>query len=249
MKRRNQNSESNWVSFSDIMTGLMVIFMFIAISYIIEVQKNNEKIKKTNDIIAAIINDFLKTKEELHKELEEEFEKDFADWQVTLDKDLSIKFTNPDFLFDMGKHEIRSEFSKILSEFLPRYFDILRKYNDKISEIRIEGHTDTIAAKNLDADPYIGNVMLSQRRATEVMKFFTQSEYFSQLKPIEVKRLQFLLTANGLSFGRTVDENFQLTFISKKPIDMKNSKRVEFRIVTTSEKVVEEIKKLQSGTL
>jgi len=242
MKRKNHNDESNWVSFSDLMTGLMVIFMFIAISYIIEVRKTGEEIR---DIVTG----FVDTKDELYKELQEEFEKEFEDWQVILDKDLSIKFTNPDFLFETGKYEIRSDFSIILSEFLPRYFDILRKYNDKISEIRIEGHTDTIVARNLDADPYIGNVMLSQRRATEVMKFFTQSEYFSQLKPIEVKRLQFLLTANGLSFGRTVDENFQLTFISKKPIDMKNSKRVEFRIVTTSEKVVEEIKKLQSGTL
>jgi len=244
MKRRNQNSESNWVSFSDIMTGLMVIFMFIAISYIIEAQK-------TNNRIATIIDDFLKTKEELHDELKEEFEKDFKDWQVTLDKDLSIKFTNPDFLFETGKFEIRNDFSKILSEFLPRYFKILRqeKYIDKISEIRIEGHTDTNAARSFDQDPYIGNVLLSQRRATEVMKFFTQSEYYNNLNSSEIERLQFLLTANGLSFGRTVDEDFKLTFNSKQPIDMKNSKRVEFRIVTTSEKIVDEVKKLQNESL
>ena len=36
MSRRN-NQDSYWISFSDIMTGLMVIFMFIAINYIVQI--------------------------------------------------------------------------------------------------------------------------------------------------------------------------------------------------------------------
>ena len=38
-----KRNESNWRSFSDVMTGLMVIFMFIAISYINEVQKKQQQ--------------------------------------------------------------------------------------------------------------------------------------------------------------------------------------------------------------
>ena len=62
-KRVNKGNESNWRSFSDIMTGLMVIFMFIAISYINEVQKKQQQ----RDII---FEEFKATKEELFSELE-----------------------------------------------------------------------------------------------------------------------------------------------------------------------------------
>ncbi len=86
------SNDSNWISFSDIMTGLMVIFMFIAISYIVEVQKKQQE----RDII---FEEFKATKEQLYAELEKEFKDDFKDWEVELDKDLSIKFTNPDVLF------------------------------------------------------------------------------------------------------------------------------------------------------
>ena len=115
------NSDSNWISFSDIMTGLMVIFMFIAISYIVEVQKKQQE----RDII---FEEFKATKEQLYAELEKEFKDDFEDWEVELDKDLSIKFTNPDVLFQSGKSDIRPKFANILNEFLPRYFDILLQH-------------------------------------------------------------------------------------------------------------------------
>ena len=40
---QQSNNERNWMSFSDLMTGLMVIFMFIAISYIEQINKKQEQ--------------------------------------------------------------------------------------------------------------------------------------------------------------------------------------------------------------
>ena len=78
LKKNGNGNESNWISFSDIMTGLMVIFMFISISYIVEVQKK----QKERDII---FEEFKATKEQLYAELENEFKDDFKEWQVELD--------------------------------------------------------------------------------------------------------------------------------------------------------------------
>ena len=55
--------------------------------------------------------------------------------------------------------------------------------------------------------------------------------------------LQFWLTANGLSFGRTVDLNDSLTYFTQNKIDKQKSRRVEFKIVTTSEQLIEEVLK------
>lgn len=235
-KSNEKGKDGNWISFSDIMTGLMVIFMFISISYIVEVQKKQQE----RDII---FEEFKATKEQLFAELEEEFKDDFKHWEVLLDKDLSIKFTNPDVLFISGSSNIRPYFAQILDEFLPRYFNILLqpKYSDKIAEIRIEGHTDTVPAPQFDSDPYIGNVILSQLRSAAVLKYFRDMPYHSQLSESTEQQLQFWLTANGLSYGRTLDSNKELTAISKNPINKDLSRRVEFRIVTTSENLVEQV--------
>lgn len=237
-KKLNTNSESQWVSFSDLMTGLMVIFMFIAISYMIEVQKK----QKERDLI---FEEFKATKEKLFAELQYEFKEDFKQWEVELDKDLSIKFTNPEVLFESGKTNIRPYFMKILDNFLPRYFNVLlqEKYKDKIVEVRIEGHTDTMPAPEFDNDNYISNIILSQLRSAQVLKYFRNMDYYKNLSSDKISRLQFWLTANGLSYGRTLDDHKQLTAISGKPINNEFSRRVEFKIVTSSESLVNRVLK------
>ncbi len=236
IRKINNNSGNHWISFSDIMTGLMVIFMFISISYMIEVQKK----QKQRD---RLFEDFKATKDELYSELNKEFKNDFKSWKVELDKDLSIKFTNPDILFASGKATLRPHFAEILDVFLPRYFNLLlkSKYQDKIAEIRIEGHTDIVPAPRYDTDPYIGNIKLSQLRSAEVLKYFRKMKYYDNLSNHNKKRLLFWITANGLSYGRTLDKNRKLTAISGKRVNNKFSRRVEFRIVTTSEDLVERV--------
>lgn len=233
-----ENSENNWVSFSDIMTGLMIIFLFISISYMLQVQKKQAERDE-------IFEEFKATKEELYNELDSAFNSDFQKWDVKLDKDLSIKFTNPDVLFQSGKTYIRPSFSEILDEFLPRYFEIILqdKYKDKIAEIRIEGHTDSVPAPNFDNDPYIANLLLSQERAAEVVKYFRNMKYFKTLSDKKINLIEYLLTANGLSFGRTVDINGELTITSGLPINNEKSRRVEFRIITTSDKLIDKVLK------
>ncbi len=234
----SEKSDNNWISFSDIMTVLMVVFLFIAISYILEVQKKQAERDE-------IFEEFKATKEELYNELDSVFKADFEKWEVKLDKDLSIKFTNPDVLFASGKKDIKPKFDTILQSFLPRYFGVLlqEKYKDKISEIRIEGHTDAVPAPEYDADPYIGNIILSQLRSTEVLKYFRNMNYYSTLSKLDEKKLQFWLTANGLSYGRTLDDNKELTILTGNPANNKFSRRVEFRIITTSEKLVDRVLK------
>jgi outer membrane protein OmpA-like peptidoglycan-associated protein len=233
-----ENSDNNWISFSDIMTVLMIIFLFISISYMMQVKKEQAQRDE-------IFEEFRATKEELYNELNAVFKDDFQEWEVILDKDLSIKFTNPDVLFQSGKTNIRPYFSDILNQFLPKYFEILLhdKYRNKISEIRVEGHTDNIPAPRYDRDPYIANTLLSQKRSAEVIKYFRKMNYFKNLALEKITLIEYLLTANGLSYGRTIDSNGELTIISNNPINNEKSRRVEFRIITTSDKLIDKVLK------
>jgi outer membrane protein OmpA-like peptidoglycan-associated protein len=227
--------DSFWIPYADLMTVLMVIFLFISLAYMGLVQFQ----KKEQD---KIFEEYKLTKENLLKELQQTFEQDKKRWNLELDDDLSIKFTNPQVLFDEGKSDVTPTFQNILKEFLPKYLSVVMqdKYKDKIAEIRIEGHTNTKPI-NKTNDPYIDNMELSQNRARNVLGFLRQQNCFIQLETSKKDRLQYWLTANGLSYGRTIDANSNLTFNSNTEIDPNKSRRVEFRIVTTSEILVEKV--------
>lgn len=231
----SSKKENFWIPYADLMTVLMVIFLFISLAYMGLVQFQ----KKQQD---KIFEEYKETKENLYNELRETFKADFNRWDLELDKDLSIKFTNPEVLFPSGKSDITPRFQNILNEFFPKYLKVILqpKYSDKIAEIRIEGHTDDRPTFET-SDPYIDNIKLSQDRSRMVLQFLRSLPYYKSLSQTQEQLLQFWLTANGLSFGRTLDKNKNLTIYSKQPIDDDQSRRVEFRIVTTSEVLVEKV--------
>lgn len=219
-----------WLHVSDLMTGLMIIFLFIAVAYIRKVQQS------TN-----VLSDYVETKDKLHEKLVKEFAGDTAKWEMNIGKDLSMKFRNPTTLFKSGSAEITPEFCSILDKFIPKYFGIL--LNDElkhnIQEIRIEGHTDDVPYPQLSKDPYIANVILSQQRALSVLEYIRRMPFFKGLDKKEKRQIEYWITANGLSFGRSLDKEGVETFMSGKSIDQKKSRRVEFRIVTTGDEVLE----------
>ncbi|MDE5880899.1 MAG: OmpA family protein [Muribaculaceae bacterium] len=226
-----------WISVSDLMTGLMVIFLFVAIAYISRVQKNQ-----------SVLTDYVETKNELHDKLVKEFAGDTLRWQMAIGKDLTMKFKNPTVLFAPGAFHLTQDFKNILDQFLPRYFNILLNDSlaNKIQEIRIEGHTDDVPLPSYDPDPYIANAMLSQQRALSVIRYIRSMATYKELTPEQQHQLEFWLTANGLSYGKAVDSKGEYTQKSGQPINKDLSRRVEFRIVTTGDEVLENFVKQNS---
>lgn len=219
-----------WLSVSDLMTGLMIIFLFISIAYISKVQDNQE-----------VLSDYVETKTKLHDKLVDKFKSDTIKWQMSIGCDLSMKFKNPTVLFQSGKAELTPDFKNILDEFLPKYFGILvnDSLRDQIEEVRIEGHTDIVPYPQLDPDPYIANAILSQQRALNVLRYFRQMPAYQKFSKEDQQRIEFWLTANGLSYGKSLDSEGRFTFESKKSANFPMSRRVEFRIITRGDEVLE----------
>ena len=95
-----------WMSVSDLMTGLMVIFLFVAVAYMIQVENSQ-----------SVLTDYVETRQHLHDRLVNEFKGDTAKWKMVVGKDLSMKFKEPEVLFDLGSGEIKPKFMEILDEF------------------------------------------------------------------------------------------------------------------------------------
>lgn len=219
-----------WMSVSDLMTGLMIIFLFVAVAYMIKVQDSQ-----------SVLDDYVETKQKLHERLVNEFKGDTARWKMVVGKDLSMKFKEPEVLFAQGSGEIKPKFMEILNEFIPKYLHILLtdSLRDRIQEIRIEGHTDDLRMVKYGKDPYLSNVLLSQERAYNVLKYIREMPSYENYTPEQKKLLDFWFTANGLSYGKALDAHEGFAALSGDSIDKAKSRRVEFRIVTTGEEVLE----------
>lgn len=214
------DQEEHWVSVSDLMAGLMMIFLLIAIIYMVRVEVEKERIKEV-----AILYNHLKN--DLYQELSSEFKKDFDKWGAELHKDLTIRFKEPTVLFDVGSSDLKEKFKIILTDFFPRYISILSsdKYKNSITEIRIEGHTSSIWRKNsTEEDAYFLNMKLSQERTRTTLRYV--------LSIFDIKEhalwLRQYMTANGLSSSRLIHFN-------NGDEDMARSQRVEFRIINNAE--------------
>jgi outer membrane protein OmpA-like peptidoglycan-associated protein len=215
------NNDSHWISLSDMMTGLMLVFLLIAVLFMQQYQE---------DVVA-----YENTQQELYDELDAKFSDKYEDWQMVLGEDLSIKFTNPEVLFSYRSSEISSRFEKILEDFIPMYLEILTdsKYEGMISEVRIEGHTG-------DWDEYMYTIELSQDRANAVLRSILNSDYYRLLSDKNKELVKFWMTSNGLGNGRAIDDSGDYVFNTKKEISA-DSRRVEFRIITRSEELIEKI--------
>ncbi len=225
MKKYVENDDF-WPSIADLMSGLMIIFMFISISFMKSATK--EKLEMTN-----LAEEYKKTKFEIYNDLSKEFDTNLSQWNAYIDEEtLSIKFREPDIFFEQGSSKLSNEFKNILDDFFPRYISILnsKKYVGDIEEVRIEGHTSTEWSKDsLLIESYFKNMELSQNRTRETL------QYVMNLKTMK-KHEQFMIekvTANGLSYSKRI--------LINGVEDKEMSRRVEFRVRTKAEKKIEQI--------
>lgn len=212
-----------WISISDMMAGLMMVFLFIAVALMMVVREEQNTIKE-------IVFTYREYQEALHHDLMKEFSGDLKKWDAEILKDNTIRFKSPEVLFRTNESQITTEFQKILDDFFPRYIKVLtsQKYKNEVDEVRIEGHTSSTWTTNTSTqDRYLNNMRLSQDRAKAVL------EYCYRLKSIEEEQswLNHTLRANGLSYAKRIynedgTENFQ------------RSQRVEFKVLTKAEEKI-----------
>ncbi len=226
--KANPIKEEHWIPLSDLMTGLMMMFMLVAIVFMVKVESDTKKVK---DI--ALIYDEMRA--QLYQDLHSEFEKNLPDWGAELDRDLTFRFKEPSVLFDTGKDSLKPKFIQILNEFFPRYIRILSadKYRNSIEEIRIEGHTSSVWNGSINSnEAYFFNMALSQSRTRSVL------QYVLTLPQMQVQQpwLKAHLTANGLSSSK-------LIYHADGSENKDGSQRVEFRVKTNADARISEILK------
>ena len=147
---------------------------------------------------------------------------------VSIDSQTGAITLDASVLFDTDEYYLKESGQDLLREFVPIYIDVLLSddFRDYVSEIIIEGHTDTEGT-------YIHNLELSQQRALSVATFCL-TEDNGVLDDETIYTVRDMITANGKSFSDPV-------YYSDGTVDMDSSRRVEFKFRLKDEEMVQEM--------
>lgn len=182
----------------------------------------NQKGKAQDDLTIHVLND-------LYNALNAEFGPDFADWNAELDEDtLTFRFKNPALMFKRGSSNINTDYKGILNSFFPRYVNILKDYQNEITNVHVEGHTSSrYRTAKTDEEKFAKNKALSQKRADAVLEYaagITDPVVGENSKFIKDEFKAVGKASSELVYNADGTENYEL------------SRRVEFRIETNPNK-------------
>jgi outer membrane protein OmpA-like peptidoglycan-associated protein len=217
---RERESGGHWLSVSDLMAGLMMIFLFISIIYMREVQR--------------FVVEADRTQQQIYEALLEEFKEDLPEWNAEIDREtMTFRFREPEVLFEQGGADLQPRFERILADFFPRYVNVLAEFEKDIEEVRIEGHTSSEWRQETEQRiAYFKNMKLSQDRTRNVLEYCLSRQLIDR----ESVWINQKIAAVGLSSTKLVLED---GFENKA-----KSRRVEFRVKTNFEQqIIERIVK------
>lgn len=224
-KKRKRSSDEHtdyWLSYSDLMAGLLMAFMLIVFVAALNYNSSKDVIKAQEKQIEELIGIKTKIIENLILEFED------SDMNVEIDKQTGDIRLESGVFFDSDRYTLKSSGKEFLNRFIPFYLSVLlsEENSEFISEIIIEGHTDSDAS-------YIYNLELSQKRAFEVTKYIMTHDFDTidgELKEV----LRNIITANGKSFT-------ELIYDESGKVDMEKSRRVEFKFRIKDDEMIQEM--------
>ena len=137
--KAKSSEDAGWLSLSDMMTVLMVLFLIISVTIAVTSSTRLNKFKR--------VLEYVSTQEDiLCEKLEDNLLVNFSKRDLQIEcNPIRIIFTNPNYEFEKNSDELTADFKRALEIFFPIYLQTVDKWElrDLVDEIRIEGHTDT----------------------------------------------------------------------------------------------------------
>lgn len=211
--------EANWISVSDMMAGLMMVFLLLSVALMRHAYEERDRVK---EVAVA----YQQNQVAIYDALYAEFNEDLIKWDAVLEEDtLTFTFRSPDVLFAEGSQTIREEYARVLDSFLPRYVEVLKPYQSSIGEVRIEGHTSSRWNHRTGGDAsFQKNMALSQERTRSVLGYLLGLESLSSHRTW----IKDAWVAVGFSSARVLRD-------AEGREDEEASRRVTFRVITNAD--------------
>lgn len=220
-KKEEKSELSFWLSISDLMSSILIIFILLFVYKTI----NSIKAERLKE---SIIKEITDTKENIIDKLKSELST--KNIQVDIDDRTGTIKIDEKILFEVDKYNLKEEGKDFLKRVIPLYLKIFienENFKNRLDQIIIEGHSD-------DMGSYLYNMDLSQKRAIEVLKYiYATMDNFNNSEKTELEKY---ITANGKS-------KTNLIYKENGEVDRLKSRRVEIKFKLKDEEALNKIKK------
>lgn len=237
-----------WISYTDLVTGFMIIFLIVAFILLSANQTLKGKIGEQQGIIDGLRDslEIVKQPEPVRDkpgdkirgkyfELADTFRTYFqGEENIRVTDEGTVQFffggSRKYILFPDNDYHMTKNFERLLDGFIDRYYGEIKrihenqKDNIEIKEIRIEGHTSSSGS-------YAHNLKLSTLRAYDVAHYILRSDFYRRLDKELQTKIRDNTIAVGYSYTRLLDKEGNLITESKRKEDPDKSRRVEFRLI------------------
>lgn len=255
-KIKIENNNIFFMSISDLMTGLLFIFILLFLREYLtsnkeeykKVLKEYEILKEENEKKLKLINLLEEENEkyrkqdrkieEIYQRIERKLKESIKDNPyVKIDTVKQELVLDNSVLFDSGEWKLKEKGKDTLRKVLPTFFGTFLDDKEIISyleQLTIEGHTDDTGPGNSQVN-YLYNLDLSQKRAFEVVNFIYDDNILSNaLTEERLKKLKIYLSSNGKS---NADLIFKNNKNGVKVIDRAKSRRVTIKYKLDIQKI------------
>jgi len=223
----NEADNPYWMSFSDIMAGLLVIFIIVCATLLLrltqmedKVSKNIEELKQSSKARSDILN-------EVVRELEEQG----INVEIS-DNESVLRIPEQAFHFSTGSYIINPELRETAERIGKALYDSITKEDrwEHLDTVFVEGHTDSRSARSYR----MGNWELSALRAVSLWKFWIeQTSCGAQLKELRNRQGLLLFSVSGYSATRRVAE------VEDTEEAMRKNRRIDIRFTTRQPSIME----------
>ena len=165
-------------------------------------------------------------KKELIAALSNEFAN--SDLSIAIDEQTGAITLDSSIMYDFNSANLSADGQTTLTDFLPKYFDVVlsEDYIGYISEIIIEGHTDTTGT-------YEYNLELSQSRAESVAAYCL-GEMQTMFSPAQLDQIRSLVSVAGRSWSSPI-------YNADGTVNEEASRRVEIKFRLSDEEMISQM--------
>lgn len=165
-------------------------------------------------------------KKDLIADLSDEFSN--SQLSIAIDEQTGAITLDSSIIFDYDSDDLSGAGKNTLADFLPKYFAVVlsEDYIDYISEIIIEGHTDTVGS-------YEYNLELSQARA-EAVAAYCLGESQDMFTTEQLEQIRSLMSVTGRSWSNPI-------YNADGTVDEDASRRVEIKFRLSDEEMISQM--------
>jgi len=199
---RDEAEKPFWISFADLMTALMVLFLVVMGVALLAVTKNVSEREKKEEAHRKDIELVLERVEEAAKRYD----------GVKVDRERHVIDFGDRAQFALGKYNLTTDQESVLRQFVPEILTLANEDLGKrvLKQVVVEGYTDKTGT-------YLSNLNLSLQRSQRVLCSMFASAGDSLLTEPQKEDIRSLFLVGGYSFNAAKDTD-------------EESRRVEMRI-------------------